>query len=64
MNLHQAFQIFLSHLDLEQEKVAHCRLEQTAKSENLDNFLAVESSEPGIIEYSTTHEPIPLTKFC
>ncbi len=55
MNLHQAQQIFLSHLEKEREKVAHRRLEQTAKSENLDNFRAVESSEPEIIEYSTTH---------
>lgn len=55
MNLHLAFQTFLSYLDIEQEKIAACRLEQIAKSENLDNFLATENAEPGIIEYSTTH---------
>ena len=55
MNLHLAFQTFLSYLDFEREKVATRKLEQVAKSENLDDFLTGESSEPGIIEYSTTH---------
>ncbi len=55
MNLHQAFQIFLSHLKKEQEKAANRKLEQVANAENLDDFLAVESSEPGTIEYSTNH---------
>jgi len=55
MNLHQAFQIFLSHLDLEREKAATRKLEQIAKSENLDDFLAIENLQPGLIEYSTTH---------
>lgn len=55
MNLHRAFQTFLSYLDLEREKVAHYRLERIAKFENLDNFSDIESSEPGLIEYSTAH---------
>lgn len=55
MNLHRAFQTFLSYLDLEREKVAHYRLERIAKFENLDNFSVVENSEPGLIEYSTAH---------
>lgn len=58
MNLHLACQTFLSYLDLEREKrekVDTCRLEQITKSENLDNFLATENAEPGIIQYSTTH---------
>ncbi len=55
MNLHQAFQTFLLHLDLEREKAATHRLEQLAKAENLDNLLAVENLELGITEYSTTH---------
>ncbi len=55
MNLHLAFQTFLSYLDIEREKIAARRLEQTAKCENLDDFLAVENSEVGIIEYSINH---------
>lgn len=55
MNLHQAQQIFLSHLKKEREKAATRKLEQVAKAEKLDDFLAVESSEPGTIEYSTNH---------
>ncbi len=55
MNLHLAFQTFLSYLDIEQEKIAARRLEQTAKFENLDDSFAVENAEPGIIEYSTNH---------
>ena len=55
MNLHLAFQTFLSYLDIEREKVATHRLEQVAKSEKLDDFLAIENLEPGLIEYSTTH---------
>ena len=31
------------------------RLEQIAKSEKLDDFLAIENLEPGIIKYSTTY---------
>ena len=55
MNLHLAFQTFLSYLDIEREKAATLRLEQIAKSEKTDDFLTVESSEPGTIEYSTNH---------
>jgi len=55
MNLHLAFQTFLSYLDIEREKAAAYRLEQIAKFEKLDDFLAIENLEPGIIEYSTTH---------
>ncbi len=64
MNLHLAFQTFLSYLDIEREKAATHRLEQIARSEKLDNFLAVESSEPGIIEYSTTHGLRVLCRDC
>jgi len=55
MNLNLAFQTFLSYLEIEREKIAARRLEQTANSENLDNFLVTENAEPGIIEYSTNH---------
>ncbi len=56
MNLHKAFQTFLSSLKKEREKAATCRLEQQlAKTENLDKFLAAEKAELGLIEYSTTH---------
>ncbi len=55
MNLHLACQTFLSYLEKKREKANSRKLEQTAKSENLDDFLAVESSELGIIEYSTNH---------
>jgi len=55
MNLHLAFQTFLSYLDIEREKIAARRLEQIAKSENLDDFLEVEELQAGLIEYSTTH---------
>ncbi len=64
MNLHLACQTFLSYLEKEREKVDTCRLEQIAKSENLDNFLAVENAEPGLIEYSTTHGFRTLCRDC
>ena len=55
MNLHLAFQTLLSYLEKEREKANSRKPEQIAKSENLDNFLATENAEPGIIEYSTNH---------
>jgi hypothetical protein len=55
MNLHPAFQIFLRYSDVEREKISTHKLEQIAISENLDDFLAIENSKPGIIEYSTTY---------
>ncbi len=55
MNVHLAFQNFLSYLEKEREKAAACRLEQVAKTENLDDFLAVENAELGLIKYSTNH---------
>ena len=55
MNLNLAFQTCLTYLAFEREKAATRRLEQTAKSENLDDLLTVENLEPGLIEYSTTH---------
>ena len=55
MNLHLAFQTFLTYLDFEREKIAAHRLKQIAKSENLDNFLGIEDFQPGLIDYFTTH---------
>ncbi len=55
MNLHLAFQTFFSYLDIGREKAVTRRLEQLAKTENLDKFLAAEKAELGLIEYSTTH---------
>lgn len=55
MNLHLVFQAFLVYLGLKREKVAHRRLERIAKSEKLDDFLVIENSESGTIEYCTTH---------
>ena len=55
MNPYLVFHAFLSYLSLEREKVAHRRLEQIAKSEEIDDFQVVESSELGVMEYSTTH---------
>ncbi|PSB26097.1 hypothetical protein [Chlorogloea sp. CCALA 695] len=55
MNLHLAFQTFLSYLDSERDNAAALRLKQIAKSENLDNFLGIEDLSLGGIYYFTTH---------
>ena len=48
MNLHQAFQVFLSYFAVEQQAIAARKIEQIAKSENLDTFLeAEEDCKPG-----------------
>lgn len=39
MNLHLAFQTFLTYLDFEREKIVACRLKQIAKSEKNGQFL-------------------------
>jgi len=55
MKVHPAFHIFLWYSDVKREKISARKLEQIAISENLDDFLFIENSEPGIIEYSTTY---------
>lgn len=55
MNLHLAFQTFLSYLDSERDNAATLRLKEIAKLENLDNFLVIENLSAGEIEYITTH---------
>lgn len=56
MNLHQAFQIFLSYFAPEQQAMDVQKIEHLAKSENLDIFLeAQEDCEPGEVHYCTVH---------
>ncbi len=56
MNLHQAFQIFLSYFAVEQQTIAAQKIAEIAKSENLDIFLeAQEDCEPGEVYYCTVH---------
>lgn len=55
MNLHLAFQTFLTYLDFKREKIAAHRLKEIAKSEKLDNFLGIEDLSAGGIDYFTTH---------
>lgn len=56
MNLHQAFQIFMSYFAVEREKIAVQKVEEICKSENLDIFSGVEENcQPGEVYYSTLH---------
>ncbi len=56
MNLHQAFQVFLSYFAVEQQTIAAQKIEEIAKSENLDTFLeAEEDCKPGEVYYCTVH---------
>ena len=55
MNLHLAFQTFLSYLDSERDNAAARKLKEVAKSENLDNFLGIENLSAGEIDYCTIH---------
>ena len=55
MNLHLAFQTFLTYLDFKREKIAAHRLKEIAKSEKLDNFVGIEDFSGGGIDYFTTH---------
>ena len=56
MNLHQAFQVFLSYFAVEQQTIAAQKIEEIAKSENLDIFLdAEEDCKPGEVYYCTVH---------
>ena len=56
MNLHQAFQIFMSYFALEREKIAAQKVEEIARFENLDIFLeAEENCQPGEVMYCTVH---------
>lgn len=55
MNLHQAFQVFMSYFAVEQN-VAHQKIEEFAIAENLDIFLGVEEDcKPGEVHYFTSH---------
>lgn len=56
MNLHQAFQIFMSYFAVEREKIAVQKVEEICKSENLDIFSGVEENcQSGEVYYSTLH---------
>ncbi len=56
MNLHQAFQIFMSYFAVEREKIAAQKVEEIARFENLDIFLeAEENCQPGEVMYCTVH---------
>ena len=56
MNLHQAFQVFLSYFAVEQQTIAAQKIEEIALSENLDIFLeAEEDCKPGEVYYCTVH---------
>lgn len=55
MNLNLIFQTFLSYFAIKRHRIAAQKLEEICKSENLDEFLAIENSELGVIEYCTTH---------
>ncbi len=56
MNLHQAFDIFMSYFAVEQQTIAAQKIEEIAKSENLDIFLdAEEDCKPGEVYYCTVH---------
>lgn len=56
MNLHQAFQIFLSYFAVEQQAMDVHKIAEIALSENLDIFLeAQEDCEPGEVHYCTVH---------
>ena len=56
MNLHQAFQVFLSYFAVEQQAIATQKIEEIARSENLDTFLeAEEDCKPGEVYYCTIH---------
>ena len=56
MNLHQAFDIFMSYLAVEQQAIAAQKIEEIARSENLDIFLdAEEDCKPGEVHYCTVH---------
>lgn len=56
MNLHQAFQIFMSYFAVEREKIAAQKVEEIARFENLDIFLeAEENCKPGEVMYCTVH---------
>ena len=56
MNLHQAFDVFMSYFAVERQAIAAQKIEEIAKSENLDIFLeAEEDCEPGEVYYCTVH---------
>ena len=56
MNLHQAFQVFLSYFAVEQQAIAAQKIAEIALSENLDTFLeAKENCKPGEVYYCTVH---------
>jgi hypothetical protein len=56
MNLHQAFDIFMSYFAVEQQTIAAQKIEEIAKSGNLDIFLdAEEDCNPGEVHYCTVH---------
>ena len=56
MNLHQAFNIFMSYFAVEQQAIAAQKIEEIAKSENIDIFLdAEEDCKPGEVYYCTVH---------
>lgn len=56
MNLHQAFDIFMSYFAVEQQAIAAQKIAEIAKSENLDIFLeAKENCKSGEVYYCTVH---------
>ena len=60
MNLHQAFQVFMSYFAIEEkaipQTVANQKIEEFARAENLDRLLGVEEEcKPGEIMYFTSH---------
>ena len=56
MNLHQAFDVFMSYFAVERHAIAAQKIEEIAKSENLDIFLeAQEDCKPGEVYYCTVH---------
>ena len=56
MNLHQAFDVFMSYFAVERHAIAAQIIEEIAKSENLDIFLeAQEVCKPGEVYYCTVH---------
>ena len=64
MNLHLAFQTFLTYLDFKREKIAAHRLKEIAKAENLDKFWGIEDLSAGGIDYFTTHGFRTLNWYC
>ena len=56
MNLHQAFDVFMSYFAVDWQTIAAQKIAEIAKSENLDTFLeAQEDCEPGEVYYCTVH---------